>query len=214
MKRRCDQLRERALRAGLGSPEASAWREHCQSCPDCRTEQFLLETLQRQAQSQRQHLGRRELNELLGAARRCQERRRRAAPVKAWIWRAASVCLLAGVTWHFGQMLRSTQAEAAAPMSLTLAMDVLGPSGGNYRVPLSPGGTDSDGALTGGARNALPRPLPALATGHFVQDLMLDLRDEIEERRQELIRLQDRDAGGWERDDAWECVLPSNLAVA
>ena len=214
MKRRCDQLRERALRAGLGSAEASAWREHCRSCPDCRTEQFLLETLQRQAQSQRQHLGRRELNELLAAARRCQERRRRAAPLRAWIRRAASVCLLATATWHFGRMLRPAATAATAPLALTLAMDGLGPVSGNYLVPLSPGGMDSDGALTAGARNALPRPLPALAPGHFVQDLLLDLRDEMDARRQELIRLQDRDAGGWERDDAWECVLPSNLAVA
>jgi hypothetical protein len=195
----------------MDSPAAAAWRAHCQSCPDCRTEQFLLDTLQRQAQSERQHLGQRELAELLAAARQCQERRRRVAPAKAWAWRLASVCLLATITWHLGRTF--TPRPSPAPAYLSFAGEAPGAASGNYGVPLYSAGSAHDGAVRQGTNPALPAPLPDLVPGQFVQDLLLNLRDEMDERRQELIELQDRDAGGWERDDAWECVLPANLAV-
>lgn len=212
MKRSCERVRERALRAGMDSPEASAWRAHCKSCPDCQTEQFLLDTLQRQAQTERQHLGQRELAELLTAARQCHERRRRVAPLKTWSWRAASLCLLAVVTWHAG---RTFSHRAPAPrVSYSFVAEAPGPACGNYGVPLySATSAEKDGVLPAGARHAVPASLPGIVPGQFVQDLLLNLRDEIELRRQELIKLQDRDVGGWERDDAWECVLPLNLAV-
>jgi len=197
----------------MDSPQADAWRTHCKSCPDCQTEQFLLDTLRRQAQTERQHLGRRELAELLTAARQCHERRRQGAPVRAWAWRAASLCLLATITWYAGRSL-SGRPGGAAVAALSFVAEAPGAACGNYGVPLYSSYAEHDGAVLQGTRPGAPAPLPEIVPGQFVQDLLLNLRDDIEQRRQELIKLQDRDAGGWERDDAWECVLPLNLAVA
>ncbi len=68
MSRRCDKLRESALNDGMASPAARLWRSHARSCSDCRTELFVLDTLQRQALEQRQHIGRRETAMLLQTA--------------------------------------------------------------------------------------------------------------------------------------------------
>jgi hypothetical protein len=196
----------------MDSADASAWKAHCTSCPDCQTEQFLLTALRRQAQSERQHLGQREVAELLEAARLSHERRRRVAPLKAWAWRAASVCLLAGATWQIGRVA-SVPPRPVAPF-VTVVAEAPGPACGNYAVPLYSDSAEVDGGGGQAISPALPAPLPDLAPGQFVQELLQNLRDEIDRRRQEVIDLQDRDAGGWERDDAWELVLPTNLAVA
>ena len=211
MKPSCRRLRERALRAGMDSADASAWRAHCASCPDCQTEQFLLTALRRQAQNERQHLGQREVAELLEAARLSHERRQRVAPLKAWAWRAASVCLLAGTTWQIGRMASVPPRPESA--FVTIVAEAPGAACGNYDVPLYSDSAEHDGAIGQGSSPALPAPLPDVAPGQFVQELLQNLRDEIDRRRQEVIDLQDRDAGGWERDDAWELVLPANLAV-
>lgn len=212
MKPSCRRLRERALQAGMESAAAAAWRAHCTSCPDCQTEQFLLTALRRQAHSERQHLGQREVAELLEAARLSHERRRRVAPLKAWAWRAASVCLLVGATWQIGRI--ATISPRPEPAFVTAVAEAPGAACGNYAVPLGPGSAEHDRAIGQGTSLALPAPLPDLVPGQFVQERLLNLRDEIDRRRQEVIELQDRDAGGWERDDAWQLVLPSNLAAA
>lgn len=212
MKRSCRRLREQALQAGMDSDAAAAWRAHCTSCPDCQTEQFLLTALRRQAQSERQHLGQRELAGLLEAARLSHERRQRVAPLKVWAWRAASVCLLVGATWQIGRVASvSPRPEGAFG---TVVAEAPGAASGNYAVPLYSGAPDYDRAIGQDTSPALPAPLPDVVPGQFVQELLQNLRDEIERRRQEVIDLQDRDAGGWERDDAWQWVLPTNLAVA
>ena len=213
MKRSCRRLRERALQDGMDSAAAAAWRAHCSSCPDCQTEQFLLTALRRQTQAeQRQHLGQREVAELLEAARLSHERRRRVAPLKAWAWRAASVCLLVGATWQIGRIAK----VSPRPDSVfgTVVAEAPGAACGNYAVPLSAGSVEHDRALGQATPAALPAPLPNLVPGQFVQELLLNLRDEVDRRRQEVIDLQDRDAGGWERDDAWQLVLPTTLAAA
>jgi len=212
MKPSCRRLRERALQAGMDSAAAAAWRAHCTSCPDCQTEQFLLTALRRQVQSERQHLGQREVAELLEAARLSHERRRRVAPLKAWAWRAASLCLLVGVTWQIGRVV--TIAPRPEPAFVTAAAEAPGAACGNYAVPLCAGPAEHDRAIGQGTSPALPAPLPDMVPGQFVQERLLNLRDEIDRRRQEVIDLQDRDAGGWERDDARQLVLPTNLAVA
>ena len=212
MKRSCRRLRERALRAGMDSADAAAWRSHCTSCPDCQTEQFLLTALRRQAQSERQHLGQREVAELLEAARLSHERRRRVAPFKAWAWRGVSVCLLVAATWQIGRV--ASVPPRPEPAFGTVVAEAPGAACGNYAVPLYSGGVEHDGAIGSEGSPALPAPLPDLVPGQFVQELLQNLRDEIDRRRQDVIDLQDRDAGGWERDDAWELVLPTNLAVA
>ena len=196
----------------MDSAEASAWRAHCESCPDCQTEQFLLTALRQQAPSTRQHLGQRELAELLEAARLSHERRRRVAPLKAWAWRAASVCLLLGTTWQISRFASVPPLPESA--FVTVVAEAPGAACGNYAVPLYSGSAEPDGASEQEASPALPAPLPDMVPGQFVQELLQNLRDEIDRRRQEVIDLQDRDAGGWERDDAWELVLPTNLAVA
>jgi hypothetical protein len=214
MKRNCDKLREKALQAGMDSSHAAAWRVHCRSCPDCQTELFLLEALQRQSRSVRQHLGKRELSELLEVARQSHARRRRAAPLKAWLWRAASVCLLAGVAWHVGRLDSLRPQTETAGLSLTLLASAPDAACGNYGVPLLSTASQHDLALGQLPSPALPAPLPDIVPGQFVQELLLNLRDEVERRRQELLDLQDDHNGGWEPDDAWHLVLPSNLAAA
>jgi hypothetical protein len=214
MKRNCDKLRERALQAGTDSPQAAAWRVHCRSCPDCQTEFFLLEALQRQSRSQRQHLGRRELSELLDVARQSQERRRRVAPVKAWLWRAASLCLLGAVVWHVGRLGGMRPRQEAAGLSVSFLASAPDAASGNYGVPLLSTYSEHDRALGQLSVPSLPAPLPGIVPGQFVQELLLDLRDEIERRRQELIELQDDHNGGWEPEDAWQLVLPSHLALS
>lgn len=212
MKRSCRRLRERALQAGMDSADAAAWRAHCSSCPDCQTEQFLLTALRRQARSERQHLGQREVAELLEAARLSHERRQRVAPLKAWAWRAASVCLLVGATWQIGRV--ASVPPRPGQTFATVVAEAPGAASGNYAVPLSASSADHDPVVGPATSAVVPAPLPDLVPGQFVQDLLQNLRDEIDRRRQEVIDLQDRDAGGWERDDAWHVVLPTNLAVA
>jgi|GEM_PF-1168633 len=217
MKRRCDTLREKALQAGMGTPQADAWREHCRSCPDCRTELFLLDALQRQSRSERQHLGKRELSELLEVARKSHERRRRVAPLKAWLWRAASFCLLTGVAWHVGHLdiLRPRVADATDGSNLSLVASAPDSACGNYGVPLLSSVSAHDRAVGQPlSPEDLPAPLPGIVPGQFVQELLLNLRDEVDRRRQELLDLEDDQHGGWEPDDAWHLVLPSNLAAA
>ena len=212
MKRSCRRLREQALQDGMDSKAAAAWRAHCTSCPDCQTEQFLLTALRRQAQGERQHLGQREVAELLEAARLSHERRRRVAPLRAWAWRAASVCLLVGATWQIGRM--ATVSPRPEPAFVTAVAEAPGAACGNYAVPLCSGAADHGHASGPASSPVLPAPLPDMVPGQFVQERLLNLRDEIDRRRQEVIDLQDRDAGGWERDDAWQLVLPTNLAAA
>ncbi len=56
MSNRCEQLRSKAIAAGLSSKDAMIWRVHCKSCENCRTELFILETLQRQSTEEHRHL--------------------------------------------------------------------------------------------------------------------------------------------------------------
>lgn len=215
MKRSCDRLRDKAFQAGMDSPQAAAWRVHCRSCPDCQTELYLLEALQRQARSERQHLGKRELSELLEVARQSQEQRRRVAPLKAWLWRAASVCLLAGVAWHVGHLARpAVSPSEPAGAGLSLAASLPDAAWGDYGVPVLSAGSEHDWAMGQLSSPALPAPRPGVVPGQFVQELLLDLRDEVDRRREELIELDDDDIGGREPEDAWQPVLPANLAAA
>ena len=56
--------------------------------------------------------------------------------------------------------------------------------------------------------------MPAAMPGFFLYDRLLNLREEIELRRQELMDLYERDLRDWGRDDTWEMVLPANMARA
>jgi len=122
------------------------------------------------------------------------------------------VTLLLGLSWQIGRV-GHVSPRPGLPFGTVVAV-APGTACGNYGVPLYSDAGEQDPAIGQGASPALPSPLPGLVSGQFVQDLLLNLRDEIEQRRQELIDLQDDDFGGWERDDAWELVLPINLAVA
>ena len=126
MKPSCRRLRERALEAGMDSAAAAAWRAHCSSCPDCQTEQFLLTALRRQRQNERQHLGQREVAELLEAARLSHERRRRVAPLKAWAWRGASLVLLVGATWQISHL--ASVSPRPGPAFVTAVASMYAPS--------------------------------------------------------------------------------------
>lgn len=213
MKRRCRVLRERALKAGIDSPEASVWRIHSRSCPDCQTEHFLLEALQRQAQTQRQHLGRAEVDELLEAARQHHGRRQRPRVLRRWAWRAASVCLLVGVTWHLNQTDSVRNVVESAPVQLlTQAADE---ACGYYGIPVLSARSEHDRTIDQMAiAPASPAQRPTAVPEFFPLDRLLNIREEVEQRRDQIIELYETDLGDRDRDGAWEMVLPQHLAVA
>ena len=91
MRSRCDKLREQALTDGLNTKKGSVWRIHCRSCEDCRTELYILETLQRQTIRERTHLGRREVAVLLEQVRQHQAAEKRGPLVWTWAFRLACV---------------------------------------------------------------------------------------------------------------------------
>jgi len=213
MKRRCKVLRERALKAGIDSPEASMWRIHSRSCLDCQTEHFLLEALQRQAHSQRQHLGRAEVDELLEAARKHHGRRQQPRRLHRWAWRAASVFLLVGIAWHLNQTDSVRNVAESAPVQLLA--QAADEACGNYGIPLFSGRSEHDRTIDQMAvAPASPSQLPTAMPGFFLGDRLLNIREEMDQRREELMELYERDLGDWDRDDAWEMVLPLHLAVA
>ena len=213
MKRRCKILRERALKAGLDSPEASMWRIHSRSCPDCQTEHFLLEALQRQAKAQRQHLGRAEVTELLETARKHHGRRHRPHLMRTWLWRAALLALLLGVTWHLSRSGRVRQVAESTPVQILA--QVADDACGNYGIPLFSACSEHkrvlDQMATSSASTTAPQPV--IMPEFFFRDRLLNIREEIESRRQDILERFERDFGDWDRDDAWEMVLPSNVAI-
>ncbi|MBN2450538.1 MAG: hypothetical protein JXR77_09110 [Lentisphaeria bacterium] len=198
----------------MDSPQASHWRIHARGCPDCQTELFLIEALERQAQHQRHHLGREEASRLVAAARLYHGRRAAAAGVfRRWLWRAASLALLLGVAWQVNRTERVRRAIEEVPTPfLAQAADA---AGGNYLVPLHPSYPDHERALRQMvSAPGVPTPLPASMPGFFLRERLLDIRQDVEQRRQELLELQERDLGDWDRDDVWEMVLPADVAVA
>lgn len=212
MSRRCKKLREKALRDGAESPAAAVWRIHSKSCLECQTEQFLLRALERQGDSQKQHLGREDVAQLLESAREQHRRRRRARPIKRWACRAASVALLFGVALHLSRNERVR--DVAEGPSFQLLAQSADDDAGNYGIPLSPAHQEHERTVEQMATDpAAPVPMPASMPGFFLRDRLMDIREDMDTRREELLYMQQRDLGDWGRDETWHVVFPTYLAV-
>jgi hypothetical protein len=206
MKPKCEEIRERAFRDGLGSPAAAEWRSHCRSCPDCRTELFILEHLERQASEERQHLGRDEVQKLLDTAR-SQHHRRTANPILVWGLRAACIAglLAVGASFLPGDFAVRVRTRVHAWLQ-----------GG------TPSGSPAP-SLTAGRTNRvdpskpLPsQPIPAAVTqpAPELDHQLRDMRERMNRRRESLQRLLERDFGPLTPEGAWHVEFPSALQNA
>jgi len=199
MKPNCDEIRERAFRDGLDSRAAAEWRAHCRSCPDCRTELFLLENLERQAIAERQHLGRDEVAKLLASARSYQRER---TPNRVLVWglRAACVSALllvatALLPGEFGSGMRQRleallEAETPAPAA---------PRQAARPAPSLP-----------------TQPVPAAVTApdEELERQLRGLRRGLDHRRQSLERLLERDFGPFNPEGAFHAAPRLANAIA
>lgn len=207
MKRRCNKLREKAVRNGLESRAGAAWRIHARSCKDCQTELFVLETLEKQAESQRRHLPRREVALLIEAARQAHTARRRRGWESAWSWswRLALLGVMAVLLTRvqFGDAKRRSANESAANEAVMLAR-MPDEASGNYGVSMP-----ALSAIHERAVNRLVRPggaiyLPAVLPGRSVDRRIRRIRRHIDFRRNTLLEMIDRDLGEGLRQDVWD----------
>ena len=67
MRNRCQKLRDEALAHGLDKKAGEIWKIHSRTCTECRTELFILESLEQQERDDRQHLASGEIAILLEA---------------------------------------------------------------------------------------------------------------------------------------------------
>ncbi len=190
MKPKCDEIRERAFRDGLDSPAAAEWRAHCRSCPDCRTELFILENLERQACQERQHLGRGEVEKLLATAR-SYKRERRSNPVLVWGFRAAcaAALLLLGAGLFPGEFAASLRHNMQAWLQ------------GDGKLSPQPGSP----AVAKAEKTTPSEPVPAAAAmpNEELDRQLEGLRNGLERRRRSLERLLERDFGPFSPEGAW-----------
>jgi len=196
MNRRCDRLREQALSGGLDSRAGLAWRIHCRSCEDCRTELFILETLERQALSERNHLGRREVAVLMARVQELNEARR---PVSAfWTWgvRAASV---AAVIFVIGILPRSNTVDFPG-MEGALA------SVGRQQSACAAAPSSSPTEVSAGVTGVVPGTAAssALSPGTSCQRRIRNLRRRIDARRENLLKLLEHELGDSLDQDVWD----------
>jgi len=184
MSKRCEQLRAQALAGGMDSKAGLAWRIHCKSCEDCRTELFILESLHRQATDEHRHLPRTEVARLLREVR-VQGRMRRQQNVWQFAAKAACVALVALGAF----LIHANQSPRPFGSSPSLATG---------RPGLSPaaGGEGDGGALRQLSKVAAsllgknePASQPELPASQTIDRQLAGLRREVAERRQELLGL-------------------------
>jgi hypothetical protein len=210
MKRRCKKLREKAVRDGLQSRAGAAWRIHGRSCRDCRTELFVLETLQGQASKERRHLPRKEVAQLIDAARRTHlSRRRRWEPVWSWSWRLAalSTLVLVLVNLQFDVPVEGTaEGDSAEAMMLAQVPD---DASGNYGVPVVPLSAIHQHTVDTIVKPGGAVDLPAILPGRSVDRYIHNIRRRIDVRRNTLLDLIERDLGEGMRQDVWDPPMPA-----
>ena len=201
MRSRCDKLRELALRDGIESSRGSAWRLHCRSCENCRTELYILETLQRQAVQERTHLGRREVAVLLEQVRHHQAGKDRPPPFRTWAFRLA--CL-----W----------AAAACVAFFSSRTDSFGPDTGGGPGAAASG--DRSGVSLAVARPAFSQPAgeeqSIASPGSSLDSRLRQLRRRVMHRRESLQQLMDDefDLDDTFREDVWDLQSWPVVALA
>jgi len=210
MSRRCNDLREKALARGFDSRDAHAWRIHCRSCPGCRTELYLLETLQRQAQNERRHLPRREVAELLEQARDRFPRNPRAASAWAWTFRFACFAVVFLIVAH---MQRRNAWNGGHPQAS--ALPDLGEASGTNQADVAQ--LHASGSAPGKQQLATAptaQPLPVSPLEETFDEKLRQMRLRINSRRDRIMELLDCDLGERGSDDAWNASLWSVTELA
>lgn len=208
MSRRCNDLRQKALCEGFDSRAAHAWRIHCRSCPDCRTELHLLATLQRQAQNERRHLPRHEVAELLEQARNRFPRKTRVASAWTWTFRFACFAVMFLLVAH---MQRRSAWSSGHSQASALPDET---SNANQtkvaQLHASGGGAGKQQLAAGPAAESLPvSPLE-----ETFDERLRQMRLRIDSRRDKILELLDRDLGERGSDDAWNASLWSIAELA
>jgi hypothetical protein len=208
MKPKCEEIRERAFRDGLEGPAAAEWRAHCRSCPDCRTELFILEHLERQASEERQHLGRDEVQTLLETARN-QKRRRTANPILVWGLRAA--CVTGLLVLGIGLL----PSEFGGHMRVRIQCWLQGkPQPDAPATSLAAKRSGETDASRASATPSQPVPAAVKQPAPHLDHKLRDIRERMDRRRESLQRLLERDFGPSNPEGAWHAVLPLALQNA
>ncbi|NOY80865.1 MAG: hypothetical protein GXP31_07645 [Kiritimatiellaeota bacterium] len=212
MSSRCDKLREQALSSGLNSRAGLAWRVHCRSCEDCRTELFILETLERQALAERNHLGRREVAMLMSRVRAVHEAKPAVPAVLTWGLRTACV---AAAVFVIGLLPRPGSQDFPG-MDGALARAGRGsvPATAGLAVAAPAAGPVVDVARNRAGESSLPGG-PSVQPAQSCRRRIRDLRRRIDARRDNLLKLLEHELGESCDQDVWDAPRPSmDLALA
>ena len=191
MRSRCKEIREQALDRGFNGVEALSWRIHSRSCPDCRTELYLLETLQQQAADRRYHLGRNEVAELFQAVREQQPAPSPLAFSWTWTLRLACLCLIFMV---FAEFFR-TEPEPSEVLRALPQTDGAGASLEPAEYATDTSGTEEPATPDVGQR-------PDVFPGAGLDQRLHDLRRCVDARRASLLQLIQQDLGERSPEDA------------
>ena len=199
MRSRCETLRERALRTGLNGKAALPWRIHCRSCPNCRKELYLLETLERQAVNERRHLGRSELAALLATAQEQHKSPRPLQSVRAWSLRLACLCVLIVAASKFNRNVTHDPISASGHERLASA-----PSSNARHMPLAPANIRSASQKKSNPPDTNIFSWPStFSSEDDIQKRLSMLRHQVNVRRRVLIKITDSEY----REDA-DDILP------
>lgn len=207
MSRKCDVLREKAMREGEGSAAEAAWKRHSRECPDCETEIFVLETLKHQAENERMHLPRKDMAMLLGVVRqqyRQPREKRSGFFCTAWqlSWKAAAMALL---VFSLLQIIPGEWATDVArdevSASSSAADELLNDQGallasaesGNYFVPLSSGVSELELAVLSASSPKDAASLPEVLPGQSIDRAIRQARQAVAKQRGSFMAQIERD---------------------
>jgi len=213
MKPRCDELRERGWRDGLRSRSYHVWRIHARSCPDCRTDFYLLETLQRQAANEKRHLGQTELRNLVHAAHQQWQQAEVTRSGAFWGWSlralasSAIVALLVAAVYRHG----------TGPQPGVARQPQHGTNRHAVASPALPAASQRPGSMEAASAHKAPHDIliwPAPPPGGPIEDRLYRLRRRIEHQCDALLELLDDDVDQGDRQDVWDVSLISVAALA
>lgn len=200
--KKCDILREKAMRAGRDSAEEAAWRRHARQCRDCATEINLLQVLQEQADSERQHLPRQSSAMLVAMVRQqYQQRPRQSLWSRLWpyFWKPA---VLAALVVALVQVIPPQWSDDPERQAISKQADTdldPGPSPfaayaeGCYFLPLNSSAQELEKAVQAATSPAEAVCLPEVLPGRSVDRAIRELRRNIQEQSRQLEDLIDRD---------------------
>lgn len=205
MSSRCEQLREAALDKGLDSRAGLLWRVHARSCTDCRTELEILQALQRQAVTERCHLGRDDVRLLLNQVREMQQQRNRRPYATRWMLGAAACAVFLLVVGVVGSLSNATRllpsgagiragAAASSDWSLSIAS-----SGNAMRGVATPPAASTNASSPGASHAASDGVRPPSC-----EQRIRDLQEQLEERRVRLLHLIESELGDPNGQDAFD----------